>query len=156
MSEKEELRFMVSTFMTRAEYEARREREHPLESLVLLANYTKYTGERYTEEHIPAIIAGAAIELETAPEEVADDPDEWAAGYNCYGWPFLLKARILEAVTKSWVPGNHNTASMWAGYKENAEAFFEEFTELRNAFSEPPDETARRWSERTGAAPQTP
>ena len=76
---------MVSTFMTRAEYEARREREHPLESLVLLANYTKYTGGRYTEEHIPAIIADAAIELETATEEVADDPDELAAGYNCYG-----------------------------------------------------------------------
>ena len=53
------------------------------------------------EEHIPAIIADAAIELETAPEEVADNPDEWAAGYNCYGWPFLLKTRILEAVSKS-------------------------------------------------------
>lgn len=139
--------------MTRAEYEARRRREHPLESSALLAAYAKYTGERYTEAHIPEIIAESAIELETAPEAVADHPEEWAAGYDCSAWPFPLKIGILDAVTRNWVPGNHREHSMWAGGREDAAAFFRKFPELERAFYETPDETARRWSERTGNAP---
>ena len=138
--------YIVTTMMTLEEYEVRRDREDA--PLTLLTHHTKHTGDEFTEEHLPQILADIGDAAGIAPTEL-NDLERWTEDYDCSGWPAAMKIAVMEAAGRHWLPADANEVSKWIGDIRETAAFYDEFPELKDVFREKPDETARRWRERT-------
>ena len=137
-------RNIVCTMMTLAEYEERRKLPHA--DPTLLVNYSSQTGQRYDEEAIPRILADIGEFTGIAPENT----EPWVNEYDCSQWPARLKADIMDAVQKHWLPDGSFNDSNWTGNQKQAAAFYARFPELTDVFAQSPRTIALRWQERTG------
>ena len=135
--------YIVTTMMTLEEYEQRRSGDAPPPTR--LTHHTKHTGEPFTEEHLPRILAdigrAAGLVKKKAAERLAES-------YDCSQWPAAMKIAVMEAAGRHWLPGDANEVSQWAGSVRETAAFYDRFPELKDVFTESPDEIACRWRER--------
>lgn len=108
--------YMVRTFMTKEEYETKRNMvavngpNDILGNHVTLIGYTHHTGLEYDEDSIPTIINDAAnmadVELsELLETDITDD------------WHVDAKIAVLDHAEKNWVPDDGH---FWFGGKEAA------------------------------------
>ena len=130
-------KFLVKTFMTEEEYQARR--DGPPENMgnsVYLVGFTKYGGLEFTEQDIAKICWDAAEKVGVLPADHEDEVkwSDWRQDYNYRVLPFALKQRVLDFVERTWAPDTEYTSSEWIGTKEDAEEFFEDFPELLQVF----------------------
>ena len=142
--------YLVSTFMSQAEIEARSQLDGQ-EGFTLLVNFTKYSAARYTEEKIGYVIRSAAEELEVEDAE-GWDPDDFE--YSCL--PFRLKVLVLRAAERLWDPGDENCPVLWIGSYAEAEGFFERFPELRDFQTKTAEEIGAAWLARQSAHNEEP
>lgn len=145
-TEPQESLHLVATQMTRAEYEARRQRPG-LAGAVHLQGETNYAGAPFNEAHIPEFLWDAAEAAGLLPRKIRGRKSGHTESYNCEQWPFDLKTRLLDEAASLWIPPSAANASEWARGEREARDFFEDYPELREVFTTTPEEIARKWLE---------
>ena len=133
--------YLVTAYLTQAEYEARQQLPG-MAGVIRLQAEDNDSSPGYGEEQIPRILRDAAVAAGFISRE---NTREFVDCYNCDRWPFMLKHLILDETEHLWTPPSWATDSEWAGSDEDARNFFEDSPELKEVFTAPPEEVARKW-----------
>ena len=127
----DELPSMVTTFMTKTEYDERRQRQD-ITGHVTLKHYTHYGGELYSEDDIGQIVFDAAAVLKIFQDDI--DDAVLIENFDISDWSFELKLDVMQFVDRIWSPNSCHSSSEWHGSEDEARDFFTEFPDIKTAF----------------------